>query len=153
VATLRLADAWDRSFDRSANVFGPAYVYAAPGRAFDDREDLADPFVFAIRRAGDAGETGLLTLTTDPTNQALPLAISPPEPGHAPTRPLARCSATRGLGHFRAAQPDEGSFPQSPRGDFSPRALGSPGGAPGVLALRRFDPVYGWSRRTSAAAK
>jgi hypothetical protein len=48
-------------------------------------------------------------------------SISPPEPGHAPTRPLARCSATRRSGSH-AALPDERSFP-----------LNSSGGAPGVL--------------------
>jgi len=153
VATLRLADAWDRSFDLSANVFGPTCVYAAPGRAFDDREDLADPVVFAIHRAGDAGETGLLTLTTDPTNRALPLAISPPEPGHAPTRPLARCSATRGLRHFRAAQPDEGSFPQSHGKISSFPCFGLARRRSWGSTLRRFNPAYGWSRRTRAAAK
>jgi hypothetical protein len=56
-------------------------------------------------------------------------AISPPEPGHAPTRPLARCSATRCSGPNHAAQPAREVFP-----------LSSPGGAPGVHALRRFAP-------------
>jgi len=128
-------------------------VRRAPGRAFDDREDLADPVVFAIHRAGDAGETGLLTLTTDPTNRALPLAISPPEPGHAPTRPLARCSATRGLRHFRAAQPDEGSFPQSHGKISSFPCFGLARRRSWGSTLRRFNPAYGWSRRTRAAAK
>jgi len=78
-------------------------------------------------------------------------AISPLEPGHAPTRPLARCSATRRSSHPR---------PSRTRGSSLFSAVATRWSHPPLVrrrswgcALRRFDPVDGWSRRTSAAAK
>jgi hypothetical protein len=78
-------------------------------------------------------------------------AISSLEPGHAPTRPLARCSATRRSSHPRPSR-TRGSSLLSMRATETSRArLVRP--RSWGCALRRFDPVDGWSRRTSAAAK
>jgi hypothetical protein len=67
----------------------------------------------------------------DPSHQAPPLRHSRPRAGHAPSPFYARRSATssglRGLADF------EWSFP-----------LLEISSAPGVLALRRFDPTNGW---------
>jgi len=98
--------------------------------AFVDRQD-ATPVVFDPSDGCDRRNRRRTLLGTDPANQALPLAISSPEPGHAPTRPLARCSATRRSGH-RTALPDEGSSLWSPSG-----------GAPGVAPFAGFIPRAG----------
>jgi hypothetical protein len=85
----------------------------------------------AIRRTGAVGVTDAHASRPDPLHRALPLAISSSEPGHAPTRPLARCSATRRSG-CRTALPDEGSSLWSPSG-----------GAPGVAPFAGLIPRAG----------
>jgi len=63
--------------------------------------------------------------------------------GHAPTRPLRAA--------FRYPHP--GAVARPCRTSGPSLFLASSGGAPGVRSLRRFNPVYGWSRGASTAAK
>jgi len=64
--------------------------------------------------------------------------------GHAPTRPLRAA--------FRYPHPGAVARPCRTSGP-SLFARASSGGAPGVRSLRRFNPVYGWSRGAGTAAK
>jgi len=129
-AQLDLADVRGGSFDRRKRVARTAhFVLRAPvTHSSIDRTRLPSS---AIRRTGAVGVTDAHASRPDPSNRALPLAISSPEPGHAPTRPLARCSATRRSGH-RTALPDEGSSLWSPSG-----------GAPGVAPFAGLIPRAG----------
>ena len=79
------------------------------GHAFVDRED-ATPVVIDPSYGWGRRNRRCARVTADPASRALPRRDSPPEPGHAPTRPLARCSATRILRPI-AARPNEGFFP------------------------------------------
>jgi hypothetical protein len=105
-AQLDLADVRGGSFDRRQRVARPTPLVVSPPVTHSsiDRTRLPSS---AIRRTGAVGVTDAHASRPDPSNRALPLAISSPEPGHAPTRPLARCSATRCSG-CRTALPDEG---------------------------------------------
>jgi hypothetical protein len=120
-----------------------------------------------VRCTGNVGETdsSFVTRRNGPVrSSALRREDLAARPGHAPTRPLARCSATTARG-FRAALPGEWFFPlpcarhtrlpaiASPTSACARRCSFSPGGAPGVhCALRRFAPASGWSRRANYAA-
>jgi len=79
-------------------------------------------------------------------------AISPPEPGHAPTRPLARCSATRCSG--RSARPSRTRDSSLWRGDFAVVRLGSRlhAGLARPAALLGFCPSQVFSRVRVARA-
>jgi len=144
-ASLELADVRDGSFDhrQRAGAFSPA-THSSIDRT---RVPLS-----SIRPAGAIGETGPHALTRDPASSSAAASISRPDAGHAPTRPFARCSATRRSGHRgpagRGVLPSYGKLLQAPsRASWLVRRRSW------GCALRSFNPADGWSRRTSAAAK
>jgi len=84
---------------------------------------------------GDGVAAVLLTPTGNPTSSSAAAAILPPEPGHSPTRSLARRSI-----------PASDSGARGLTGATGPSLVFARGGAPGVRSLRRFDPADGWMR-------
>jgi len=110
-----------RSIRRTCGVGLPSPFsrVACDARGSTDRIN-ATPVALWSSRASAVGESDSSpysrTLAADPSVRALSRRLlSPPGPGHAPTRPFARCSATRHPSH-RAALPDERSFLPSTRG-------------------------------------
>jgi len=93
----------------------------------------------SVRRASGIGETGSHAHDGSSLSSAA-ATISLPGAGHAPTRPLARCSATRRRG-TRGLARRESIFPLTGRFSF-PREF-SPGGAPGVLPSAGLVPQSG----------
>jgi len=105
----------------------------------------------SVRRAGAVGETDSshdLPARSRRTRRSSCSVLTPPRDlaaraGHAPTRPLRAA--------FRYPHP--GAVARPCRTSGPSLFLASSGGAPGVRSLRRFNPVYGWSRGASTAAK
>jgi len=136
VASLESADARGGSCDRCC---------AAPispwRRRLKDRLDVTP--VVSDRPRGCCAVKPLRTLANDPPCRALPHLLAPSDPGHAPTRPLARCSATR-CSDFAWPGRNEGIFPLPrpaalmgllPFAGFLPRTGG------------RAAPISPWKRR------
>jgi hypothetical protein len=82
----------------------------------------------------------LRTRANDPPCRALPLLVAPSDPGHAPTRPLARCSATRSSG---CRGPAGRRFLPSYGKKLLPARVCSSGGAHGVLPFAVLIPLTG----------
>jgi hypothetical protein len=89
-----------------------------------------------IARAGAFGGTGY-AFASDPTTSSAIASVPPPDAGHAPTHIL------RGV-----------PLPVIELRDLAGRMIlpSAPGGAHGVLSLRRFAPAFGWTRRMNPAA-
>jgi hypothetical protein len=85
---------------------------------------------------GATGETGSVTLTTDPTTSSAAATIVPPEPGHRADAVLRAAFRYRQHGLSR---PDQTSGPSLVLAWW--RSWGS--------SLRRFDPSAGWTRRAT----
>jgi hypothetical protein len=83
---------------------------------------------------GGDGVPVLTTPTGDPTSSSAAAVVLPPEPGHSPTRSLARRS-----------KPASDSGTRGLTGAMGPSLVLAAGGAPGVRSLRRFHPAGGWA--------
>jgi len=87
-------------------------------------------------------EKPVRTLATDPAMSSAAALISRPDAGHAPTRPFARCSATRRTGpRGPAGRGDLPSYGKLLRA--LPARVLSSGGAPGVAPFAVLFPLTG----------
>jgi hypothetical protein len=105
-----------------------------PARPRVDGLLLASRSSFRSPVRGGDGVPVLTTPTGDPTSSSAAAVILPPEPGHSPTRSLARRS-----------KPASDSGTRGLTGAMGPSLVLAAGGAPGVRSLRRFHPAGGWA--------
>ena len=132
---------------------GPASCSRVARDALHDEQNRADSISHRLRsvaRVWSVKPTRLMIFPHARGGPADRAALCPTPPrdlaarlGHAPTRPLRAA--------FRYPHPGAVARPCQTSGPSL--LLASSGGAPGVRSLRRFNPVYGWSRGASTAAK